>query len=272
MRIGLLGVDSSRPVRVVTYLGQVAAAGAPHRLVAIATEGAAPPVELRTLAPEAELVEQANELLGRVDAVIDVGRRAGERRARLTALLESGVHVLADKPLARRAVDAEALVAAARRGHSALAADSGYRGAVEPWMRTAGATSVEISGPADLGSPSGGLAFYGIHHAQILHELIGLPPSPRLRVARSGPVVTAALTAGQHQVRLCFDPGSAFAVSIGGVVHALDPPADYLERLVDRFLASCADVRLDSAWADRLCAPVRLVERIEAAASGQSPT
>lgn len=272
MRIALVGLDSSRPVRIAQHIASLGPAG--HRITAIAVEGRAPSSELRSvLPPDVSVVDGPADLIGLADAVLEFGRSAGDRPARVLPLLDAGLPVLVDKPLALTRDAAEQLSDRARRSGVALLADSGYRTAPalfsllgasdpgagpEPFLR--------ISGPADPGSPWGGLAFYGSHHAQMLQELrpAALAQTEPLQVRR-GPAPGEILAQVGERVQLRFtDPAGpgVFALTIGDRSVPLAPAPDYLERLIDRFLGECAAPRHDDAWRRRLVDPVALLERI----------
>lgn len=261
MRLGIIGLDSSRPLRVTRYLGELASSG--HTLDLIVDEGDDVIPGLRDLAPAAEIVGTPVEAMGRLDAVFDLGRRAATRRERLVPLLRDGVHAFVDKPLALTRNDSGALIEAARAGGASLMSDSGFRLAVSPSDRTDGDV-VDVVGPADPNSPWGGLAFYGMHHAQIAHTLRGDANGWELMdVADRGEVVVARIETFTGIIQLVFDAdATGFSLRGNGIDRAITPPEDYLEQLVDRFLSSCASPEHDDAWAARLLDPVALLQDI----------
>ncbi|WP_368497690.1 hypothetical protein [Herbiconiux sp. A18JL235] len=272
MRIALAGLDSSRPVRIARHLATLGPAG--HGLTAIAAAGQTPSAELQAvLHPDVQVVDGVGDLIGLADAVLEFGRAAGERVTRVLPLLDACVPVLVDKPLALTR-DAAALMAdRAQRSGVALLADSGYRTApalaplVLEAQGPAGSQPVlRISGPADPRSPWGGLAFYGSHHAQILQELRpeALATTEALDVRRD-PAGNGVQVQAGSSVQLRFtepEVSDGFTVAIGGRSVSLAPAPDYLERLIDRFLAECAAPRYDEQWRRRLVEPVALLERI----------
>lgn len=272
MRIALAGLDSSRPVRIARHIATLGPAG--HRITAIAAEGRTPSSELRSvLHPDVSVVERPEDLIGLADAVLEFGRAAVERPARVLPLLNAGLPVLVDKPLALTREAAEQLADRARRSGVALLADSGYRTApalasvLEAGDPGAGPEPLlRISGPADPRSPWGGLAFYGSHHAQILQELRpgALAETAPLEVRRDVARGEVSAHLGER-VQLRFtDPerDAGFAVAIDDRSVPLAPAPDYLERLIDRFLAECTTPRHDDEWRRRLVDPVVLLERI----------
>lgn len=261
MRLGIIGLDSSRPLRVARHLLKLASSG--HTLDLIVDEGDEMIPGLRDLVPTAEIVRTPRQARGRVDAVFDLGRRAAARRDRLVPLLREGVHAFVDKPLALTRDDAEALIEAARVGGAALMSDSGYRLAVSPADAPDGG-AIDVSGPADPSSPWGGLAFYGMHHAQIAHTLRDDAARWELTdVADRGRSIVARIETPRGVIRLVFDAdATGFSLGTEGVDRSITPPEDYLEHLVDRFLASCEEPEHDDAWAARLSEPVALMQDI----------
>lgn len=261
MRLGIIGLDSSRPLRVARHLRGLASSG--HTLDLIVDEGDAMIPGLRDLAPTADIVSTPHEATGLVDAVFDLGRRAAARRERLVPLLNEGVHAFVDKPLALTRDDAGALIEAARAGGAALMSDSGYRLAVSPADAPDGG-AIDVSGPADPSSPWGGLAFYGMHHAQIAHTLRGDAARWELTdVADRGRSIVARIETPTGVIRLVFDAdATGFSLGTEGVDRSITPPEDYFEQLVDRFLASCEEPEHDDAWAAQLSEPVALMQDI----------
>ncbi|MCS5497243.1 hypothetical protein NY547_08355 [Cnuibacter physcomitrellae] len=271
MRIALAGIDSSRPVRIARHIATLGSNG--HRLTGIATEGRLPSAELQeVLPPDVSVVERPRDLIGLADAVLEFGRAAVDRTARVLPLLDAGLPVLVDKPLALTRDAAELLADRARRRGVALIADSGYRTAPALAAVLAGTGGdagpeqlLSISGPADPGSPWGGLAFYGSHHAQILQELRpdALAKTESLEVRRGMGGEISAQVGERVQLRFTDPAGSdGFAVTIGDRTVPLAPAPDYLERLIDHFLAECTAPRHDDGWRRRLVDPVALLERI----------
>lgn len=260
MRLGMIGMDSSRPLRVVRQLHAHAQSG--HVLTLIVDEGDELPPGLRDLAPGAEVVRHPHEAVGEVDAIFDLGRRASARCHRITPLLVHGIHAFVDKPLALTSADATGLIAASRAGGATLASDSGFRLAAAGIKAPHGAP-IEVSGPADPRSPWGGLAFYGMHHAQLVDELGRSPGAAPIDVRTADGVITTRFDSPAGEVRMRFDPAaSGFSLRVGGASRPLAPPSDYLERLVDSFLSECANPVHDEAWASRLIRPVALLQEI----------
>lgn len=263
MRLGIIGMDSTRPLRVARHLQSLTDSG--HALKLIVDEGDELPVGMRDLVPDVEIVRSPSEVIGRVDAVFDLGRRAAVRRERIAPLLRTGIHAFVDKPLALTRSHADALIDAAREGRASLSSDSGYRLAVTRGEAHESA-EIRVSGPADAESPWGGLAFYGMHHAQIVDEI---RPGPGdwtvVDVTTRAASVTALVDVAPGLVRLAFEPEAAgFSLAYGTERRPLVPPVDYLEQLVDRFLASCATPPHDEAWARQLRRPVAILEDISA--------
>lgn len=260
MRIAVTGLDSSRPKRVAQHL---AARGG---ISVLATDGRPVPADLAALlGSHGAVVDDLGAALGdiHVDVVLEFAHAADHRLERLGPILDAGIHVMCDKPLALTATDARELVALARANGVLLESDSGYRLAVDAEVRRhcGDVTRWEVQGPADPHAPEGGLAFYGIHHAQILDELLPLAgnAAPEVRRERDGIVASVDGVA----LRFLSDPRSVFALRRGPDSRTLLPPTDYLERLIDGFLARCraGDTAVDER---RIVRPIALMERIVA--------
>lgn len=256
MRIALTGLDSSRPKRVAQYL---AARGG---LSVLVTDGRPVPPDLAALlGPEVTVVDDLGAVLRDVDVVLEFAHAADRRLERLELVLGAGIHVMSDKPLALTATDARALVALADANGLLLASDSGYRLAIDAEVRRwcGDVAAWEVRGPADPRAPEGGLAFYGSHHVQILDEMLPRTrdAAPTVRCERDGIVADVDGVA----LRFLADPRSGFALRRGPESRPLVPPVDYLERLIDNFLARCraGDTAVDER---RIVRPIALMERI----------
>lgn len=161
MRIGLVDPSSTHAAAFIEWLAAHPDAG---EVVAVAEPNG---VEVAG----AEVVA-LGELAGRVDAVAVFSRDGREHARQVLPLVEAGLTVFVDKPLATRRADAEALVAQADACGARLTSFSalrfhpgldGLRGHVD---------ELHVSGPADPESPWAGLAFYGIHSIEIACELM----------------------------------------------------------------------------------------------------
>ncbi|WP_162605939.1 Gfo/Idh/MocA family oxidoreductase [Jiangella aurantiaca] len=272
-RIGVVGTDSSHVDQFVRLLNVEHRHG-DARVVALAggdTE------RNRALAAAAgadvpRLVEAPGDLVGVVDAVLICTRDGRAHRAEAIPLIEAGLPVFVDKPLAGSAADAAAIVDAARAHAVPLYEGSALR-FVPAIAELAGdrPTAVHVTGPADPAGPYGGLYFYGVHLAETALQLIGeLGDAGPVDLRTSGLVVTALTTIGDVHVTLTFVAGEvpfhATVVRASGVrSRELALPPDYTAPVLERFLAVAAKGEPpDEAEAAAMVAPVALIDAVTA--------
>lgn len=244
-RVAIVGVDSSRPERLLEFLS---GPDAPEHCVVT------------------HVVATDRDLTGEVDAVLLCTRDGREHAAQALPLLAAGISVWVDKPLATRENDARAMTAAAAAGGVLLACRSGFRDADAVRHAAAhGPATIEIEGPAAVDSPYGGLAHYGIHHVEIACEVRG--DLSVTDVGADGDSVRARLAAGDMTVDLVFRPPArcaGFTITVGDRRLPVTAPARYLEDQVGAFLAGVGQGR-GTPDPEALVTPVRLLERIMAA-------
>ena len=200
MRIGIVGTENSHTdyyLRCFNVEGRYPG----HRVVALAGGASARNVELARVGGASgdagadagtgvrtggdagagaglHIVEEARDLIGRVDAAIVCSRDGRRHRAEATMLLEAGLPVFVDKPLACSLADAEAILAAARKASVPVSSYSSLRWVplvtelAERIARTGAPQRVAVVGPADAESPYAGIWFYGIHVVEIALALL----------------------------------------------------------------------------------------------------
>lgn len=163
------------------------------------------------------IVDQPEELIGKVDAAIVATRDGARHRAQAEPLLRAGMPVLVDKPLATTVEDAQGLIDAAQAGSAMLTSASALRFVPEITEFTSADRSalrhLHVVGPADPDSEYSGLFFYGIHHIEIALEILGNPElepgSITARTVRDGDTTVAHCTIDGVQVTFTFVvPGS----------------------------------------------------------------
>ncbi|WP_158564139.1 Gfo/Idh/MocA family oxidoreductase [Jiangella anatolica] len=269
-RIGVVGTESSHVDQFLRLLNTERRYG-DSRIVAFSggdTE------RNRALAANGEqLVDEPRDLAGAVDAVLICSRDGRAHRAEAIPLIETGLPVFVDKPLAASAADAAAIVEAARTHSTPLYEGSALR-FVPAIAELSGdrPLAVHVTGPADPAGPYGGLYYYGVHLAETALQLIGGDGgnSPGAVDVRTGDdVVTAVTTIGGVHVTLTFvaDPATPFHATVvrpGGVVaRELALPRDYTAPVLDRFLAVAEKGEPPSAAeAAAYVAPVALLDAI----------
>ncbi|MFC6870573.1 Gfo/Idh/MocA family oxidoreductase [Haloechinothrix salitolerans] len=272
-RIALVGLDSSRPTRLLEFLTGPTAPDRSRVRYVVGLEGDDPEPLAERFAVEATGMK-VSDIIGSVDAALLCTRDGRAHADQALPLLEAGISVWVDKPLATCEDDARSLVRAAATRGLVLACRSGLRdadavsAAGQSLRRTAGTAAFTIAGPADPGSPHGGLAHYGIHHVELCCEVTR-------RAGRGAPRAVTGIAVDDGRVRatvqgdrltaeLVFDaPGrcQGFAIMTDGGSWPVEAPPRYLEQQVLRFVS---DVQQDRGTPDpeALVTPVRLLEQL----------
>nr|WP_240929546.1 Gfo/Idh/MocA family oxidoreductase [Streptomyces coryli] len=281
MRIGICGTENSHAEHFIRHLNQEGRhAGA--RVTALAGGSVERNRSLAHAGAIDTVLDDADELIGAVDAVIVCDRDGHLHPRRAVPALRAGLPVLVDKPLAATVAGAEEIIAAAcSDGGGLLASYSAVRLCAATAQLAQEAAdppqTIHVAGPADPESPHAGLFFYGIHHVEAALELAGNPAGPDaiadVQVFRGKHTLTAVaeLTAGP---RLLID----FAIpttdqpigfhatvvrSTGIDARPLTLDADYNAPALSRFLTAIADDHPPMPY-DQLLTPVRLMEAITA--------
>lgn len=244
LRVGLIGDESSHVGAWAAWLGRH---GDAARLAAVVAP-------TRAWAG-AEALRRPKDLLGRVDAVLVMGRDGARHRADAEPCLREGLPTFVDKPFTLDVPDAEALLAGARDGGTRVTSFSALRFAPEVRAlaeRTQGRVrGVRVSGPTDPASPHGGRAFYAPHALELALELApgpvtdGSPAARPVDAADGGGVVVACDAGVPVEVRL-EGPDAAFRAEVltedgtrDRVVIQLGP--DYYEPVIRRVMRFLLD-------------------------------
>lgn len=274
MRLGIVGAASSHVDQVLRHtrsgaLGpgvRVAALVAPDaepvpddRLATLATGG---PTPVRTSTPDAT----ARALAGAgVEAVLIATRDATGHRALADPVLRAGLPLLVDKPFTADPGDAAHLVAlAARRGvpltsASALRLHPGVRALAARWRAEPRGIAVAAAGPADPGSPHGGLAFAAVHVVEAALAVLRDHPSGPVSVAAGTGTRTAVVPAGRDVAVLTVatpadDAGTPYQVGVTGPAGRddlrVELGVDYLLPVLGAFVAGVRRGRVAPAGDD----------------------
>ncbi|MFG3422930.1 Gfo/Idh/MocA family protein [Micromonospora sp. NPDC049460] len=255
-RIGIIGTENSHVDHFIRFLNTeqrhpgnrvVALAGGPtDRNAALSETGG---IEL--------VVDEPSDLIGRVDAAIVSSRDGRHHRKQAEPLLDAGLPVLVDKPLAASVDDAQAILAAAARGHAPLVSCSALRFVPEvarltdPQERIGRLRQLAVIGPADPDSEWAGLFFYGIHQVELALQLLGdphvEPESASVDLVREGDTTVALTRIGDVVVTFTFvtptDDRVPFQVVATGTRGVLtESPTigpDYNAPALARFVDAC---------------------------------
>ncbi len=270
MKIGLVGSDSSHTDKVVARWG------GRHEL--LLAEGHRPPGELN-IAPEVAasitVVDNVADLIGRVDGAL-VGHRLGsEHRAAAVTLLEAGIPVFVDKPLAGNLGDAEAIVAAAERGGAPVSSWSALRwSSVATLASRLDITRLLIEGPADPESPFGGIAFYAVHCADLAVALLGGRVRDIAVRFEDDLVVTDVAVGGRRATLVLTPPAAArgFRLVAESRTQTVDRPIelkhDYMNPIAD-IAEELFATRVAMQTRDELLDVVRITDAMNAAVAAR---
>lgn len=177
-------------------------------------------------------VGEPTELIGQVEGAIVATRDGGKHAEQAIPLLEAGVAVLVDKPLAVTVDEADKIIAAAEKGNTTIVSSSALRFVPEMEQLKDEANGpiqhITVAGAADPDSEYSGLSFYGIHHIETAFEILGNPTvqpgESKPYVVREGDRTVATVTIGDAVVTFVFVvpgeqrvPFHASVVRSGGV-------------------------------------------------------
>lgn len=213
MRIGFIGTENSHVEHFIRFLNSeerhpgvraTALAGGPNERN----------VELASAGNLDVIVESSADLIPEVDAAIVSSRDGAVHLAHARPLLEAGIPVLVDKPLAASVSDAMELLSLSERHSAPLVSYSALRFVPELTAFTSEHSErgnlrhLHVVGPADPDSPYSGLFFYGIHHVEAALETLGNPVvepgSLEVAVKRHGNLIVASCLVANTEVTFTF--------------------------------------------------------------------
>jgi predicted dehydrogenase len=283
MRIGIIGTENSHGDHIIDHLNVRKAAGE-ARIVALSGGRSERNETLAATGGIDQIVDQATDLLGLVDAVIITDRHGGLHREHATPFLAEGLPVFVDKPLACTVQDAQAIIDTALAHDAPLTSSSAVRwiGDTDALVaRTAlsGPPLVVVtSGPADPASEYGGIFFYGIHPVDVALRLApGEISDVRTDIAGgavgAAGVITASFTAGPTRVVVNFvKPEGAHQIPFHGMTVTRDAiteqtltlDAHYCVPGLEAFLEMAQTRRPPISYTD-LLRPIQVLETVAGA-------
>ncbi|GAA3116826.1 putative dehydrogenase [Kribbella aluminosa] len=279
-RVGIIGIENSHTDHFLRHLNEEQRfPGA--RVTAIVRGDADRVDQLRSRGP-LEVLDSPKDLAGVVDAAIVCSRDGALHPQQAEPLLQAGIPVLIDKPLATTTAEAEALVAGSARAGAQLLSASAVRFTPEISELTAltdqvgPLQAVSVTGPADPDSPYSGIFFYGIHTVETALLLAGaadqLPDLERLTVHQEPSAIVATTSVGGVLVTMRFVvpdehgqvPFHAEVVGRhGSGARDLTLGADYNLPLLTRFMAVVGG-EVPQTDGLSLVTPIAVTERIRA--------
>lgn len=207
MRIGIVGTENSHADHYVRHFNTDEDYPG-HRVVALAGGASERNVTLAEAGGIEHIVEAPEQLVGLIDAGIVCSRDGGQHRAEASVLLDAGLPVLVDKPLACSVPDAEAILELAHKRNVPVTSFSALRfsSRTTEWAQrlTAEPDTLIITGPADPTSQYAGIFFYGIHVVEIAHALTNGRIWHGISVVDLDDAVVATAQAGRTRIVLEF--------------------------------------------------------------------
>ena len=277
LRLAVVGTENSHAEEILRHLN-VKRISPRARVAALVGEDDVRNRELAAMGGGLPIVPTPAELLGRVDALIVTNRDGALHRELAVPVLDAGIPVWVDKPLAASTADAEAIIAAAGRGGAPMTSYSAVRWVPDADRLEEAATgigeiqAVTVTGPADPDSEHSGIFFYGIHAADLAQRLAPGVPGP-VHTERAGATVVARYRSGGVLVTLqLVTPGAGGQVPFhaeivgrhGLVGRDIELDADYVEPGLRVFLRML-ESGVPPLDAQAMLAPITVLEQIRAA-------
>lgn len=208
--IGVIGIENSHTTHFVRHLNTEDR----HPGVRVTTLVGGEPdrqAELKELGAITDVVAEPSDLIGKVDAAIISTRDGGLHAKQALPLLETGMPVLVDKPLAASVADAKAMIDAAKANNALLLSSSALRAVPEmadlsqvDSAERGRTVAVNVIGPADPDSEYSGLSFYGIHEIEAALEICGNGPFGDVAVQRVEGCIVANTKINDINVTITF--------------------------------------------------------------------
>lgn len=183
LKVGILGSDNSHAERFSEILNLPDhpryLPGADAKVVAIWGQEAERTAQVAQDVQIDTVVDNPEDMLGQVDAVICVTRHGGLHRKLVEPYLEAGIPTFVDKPLATDPNDARAIVELAERKGVPFSSFSTVKFSTDAdyflrKSRTLGGVQTGIyTGPASRRNPYGGVIFYAVHSIEMMLAVQG---------------------------------------------------------------------------------------------------
>lgn len=282
LRIAIAGTDNSHAGAFASILnrqrlGDERFSALKARVVAICADD--DETRGRALAEEHGIdtvVTCTEDLIGRIDAAIVVHRHGGLHAGAAIPLLQAGIPVFVDKPMATSVADVERMIATAQSSNTCVWSCSAVRYAedfqrfIAELPRRCGIPRwALVSTPADRDSPYGGIWFYAIHGVEMIVEAFGAEV-PAVEVHERPDIIYARLSyANGLEVTLQLVRGAAHRFYL--LVHGeqdvgylcVQPARSFYYDTLDRFVNVVLG-RHNPLPNETLLTPARILERIAA--------
>lgn len=185
LKIGLIGAESFHATafaKLARLAPEQGGSRQPARITCLWGEDAGNARALAEAGGIPAIVQDPQQMLGQVDAVMIVLRRGSAHLAAARPFLQAGLPVWVDKPMACPAQQVAELVALARQGGALLdggsaCAEAGgvavLRDACRRMRQADTLLSAHLNFPAEIDGPYDGLYFYGAHTVELLRAIFG---------------------------------------------------------------------------------------------------
>lgn len=178
MRIGIVGSDNSHAL-AYAKIANVEKLFGEHRVSMISGDEVAKTKEVAEEGQIPQIVSSPLDMIGNIDAAIVVNRHGGLHAQNSIPLLEAGIPVYVDKPLAVSLEDCASIIAAANKVGTWVTSFSSLKYAKETLELDALRISLgeiraaQFAGPCDFASEYAGPFFYATHVVDIMTRLLG---------------------------------------------------------------------------------------------------
>jgi predicted dehydrogenase len=278
VRIGIVGTENSHTDHYIRHFNTERRFGE-HRVTVLAGGDSERNRTLAAAGSIEHLVDEAADLVGRVDAAIICSRDGNKHAAQALPLLQAGCPVFVDKPLACDLTAARGILTAAHDSGVPVTSFSSLRLVPETVgfaNRLAAGSPPEVlyvGGPADQTSEYGGMFYYGIHVVELALALAPARPIEAVAVSEVESAVVVSAQVGPTRLLMEFDkPGARTATSWRAQAVGPDGLSVVDIRLTPDYVASGSEAfaaMLDTGKAplpdEELLAPVALLETVNAA-------
>ncbi len=199
LRIGIVGSDNSHALEFAKLINVEQMFGNDVRVVAICGDEQERTEEVARVGNIPSIVADGRAMIGQIDAAMVVHRHADLHARNAVPLLEAGLPMFVDKPIAISLDDAHTILDTAARHNVLVTSFSALRWGPDTERFLAdvsevGALRVGVfSGPCDWASVYGGPLFYSTHTIEIMLRVCG-EDVQTVQATRAGANVVATLT------------------------------------------------------------------------------
>lgn len=221
------------------------------------------------------IVSDPHEMLGNIDAVVVDHRHPRHHLEAAMPFVEAGVPTFVDKPFCYRADRGAAFLKHAReRGtpvtsFGVLPEQTAYRRFADALRGRTDVVAGATYGPCDIGSPYGGVFFYGIHHVEMAVNLFGFDVAGVLGKRSGANAVGQLIYADGRIVTLNFiDPSvrSRFAMTVATAEELSSAQIEFDQQMYlngVRTFTQMFKTREEPIPHDRILTPIRILEAME---------